>query len=629
MTPSEQVKEKLDLVEFIKGYLELRPAGRNFKALCPFHQEKTASFIISPERQIWHCFGCNSGGDIFKFLMQYENLEFYEALTTLAEKAGIELKKLSPAEQRQFGILYEINEAAAQIFEEQLQIADEVKKYLKERGLKQEIIEDFRIGWAPPAEDQLVINLINRGYSITDIVRAGLALKTERGQYRDRFRGRIIFPIHNHFGKTVGFTGRILPRLSAKGGSPSEADAPLEHASGGDTGEIAKYLNTPETAIFNKSRVLYGFWQSKKFIREAETVLLVEGQMDFLLGWQDGLRNVVASSGTALTSEQLKTLRRAANKLIIGFDLDEAGQAAAERSIDLAGAYDFSVFILPLGEFRDPAEAARNMPGYLLQAVSRAKSAMEHYFDRYLKIEDLKSIGKKKSIVRLLLAKIKNLWSPLERNHWLRELSHRVGIPERELTEEMAQLAAGESGDSAPVQIEKEKVKLERQELIANRILSLLMAKGELQYVVRPNVELMPPQYQEAYRVMSGLAETPVSQEIQNLVTLIGLQSSFEVAVLEEKRITKEMEELIRELQLEYWRRLRDEIGQSILVAEQAGDDQVLLLRLQEFDDVLRKMQHLEMGSTHSTDSTSSLQASSGQENLSQDAKEIKEAKQN
>ena len=275
MTPSEQIKEKLDIVEFIKGYLELRPAGRNFKALCPFHGEKTPSFIISPDRQIWHCFGCGEGGDVFKFLMRHENLEFHEALTILAEKAGIELKGISSADARQFGVLYDINNAAAAFFEDHLAASPETLSYLQGRGLNKETISEFGLGLVPAGGDGLVVNLINRGFNINDIVRAGLAIKTERGQYRDRFQRRIMFPIHNHFGKIVGFSGRILPSFEKE--------------------EVAKYLNTSETPIFNKSRILYGFWQSKKFIRELETAFLVEGQMDFLLSWQDGVKSVVAS----------------------------------------------------------------------------------------------------------------------------------------------------------------------------------------------------------------------------------------------------------------------------------------------------------------------------------------------
>src|SRR3989344_5357251 len=337
MTPVEQIKEKLDIVEFIRGYISVQPAGKNFKALCPFHKEKTPSFIISPDRQTWHCFGsCSEGGDIFKFLMKYENLEFYEALKILAEKAGIELRKIAPAEQKQFNILYEINEEAKEFFKKNLNLegAAEAKKYLLDRGLKKETIEEFELGFASDEWETLSLYLIKKGYSAFDIERAGLAYKNERGGLIDRFRGRIIFPIHNHFGKVIGFSGRILPRL--------------------ETPEIGKYINSPETLIFNKSKILYGFYKSKNFIREIKTAVLVEGQMDFLACWQDGVKNIVAVSGTALTIDHLKVLKRQTDQLIFCFDNDEAGLKAAERSIDLANSQDFNVKILTLKEHKDP-----------------------------------------------------------------------------------------------------------------------------------------------------------------------------------------------------------------------------------------------------------------------------------
>ena len=249
-SPVQEIKDRLDIVEFIRSYVPLLPAGKNFKANCPFHKEKTPSFMVSPERQTWHCFGsCSEGGDIFKFLMKYENLEFYEVLKILAEKAGIELRQIAPAEQKQFNVLYEINEEAKEFFKKNLEGSVEAKKYLLDRGLKKETIEEFELGFSSNKWEELSLYLIKKKYSAFDIERAGLAYKNERGSLIDRFRGRIMFPIHNHFGKVIGFSGRILPEL--------------------DAGEAGKYINSPETLIFNKSKILYGFHKSKNFIRSA------------------------------------------------------------------------------------------------------------------------------------------------------------------------------------------------------------------------------------------------------------------------------------------------------------------------------------------------------------------------
>jgi len=572
---TEQIKEKLDLVEFIKGYLELKPAGRNFKALCPFHQEKTPSFIVSPERQIWHCFGCGEGGDIFRFLMRYENIEFHEALVSLAEKAGIELKKFSLADERQFGLLYEINQKAAEFFQEQLDASEEGKEYLKQRGLKPETLADFGVGLAPGGLDQLTVYLVNLGFSPTDILRAGLTVKTEKGQYRDRFRSRIIFPIHNHFGRIVAFSGRILPSL--------------------ESAETAKYLNTPETPIFNKSKILYGFWRSKNFIAQAREALLVEGQMDYLLTWQDGVKNVTAVSGTALSSDHLRTLKRLADKLTLGFDLDEAGLRAAERSIDLAGAHDFVVYLLSLGEFADPAEAAIRQPGFISQALQTAKPAMSYYFDRYLEPENLREIESKKSAIRFLLGKLANLSSSIERSHWVRELAHRTAVPEKELLEELEKMRLGLAGPSKEAaEITPRKLNLTRRELIALRLLSLIVLKNDLVDLVEANVAFLPPDYQQALRALAPKeAVEAVDSKIQTIIDFVNLRSALEFGRFDEDTIRQETVELIQELKLEYFKERREAVREKIFRAEQSGDEISLLEGLKEFDDILRKMQDI------------------------------------
>lgn len=569
--PSEEIKDRLDIVEFIKGYLNLTPAGKNFKALCPFHQEKTPSFMVSPERQTWHCFGCGEGGDVFTFLMKYENLEFYEALQVLAERAGVELKRLSPAEERQFGILYDLNAAAAEFFEEALGKSERAKEYLAKRGLTDETLQDFAVGFAPNTKDELTVYLINRGFAVGDIIRAGLTIKTERGQHIDRFRGRIMFPIHSHIGKVVGFSGRILPEL--------------------ETEHTGKYVNSPDSPIFNKSRILYGFWESKRAIAEEGEALLVEGQMDFLLAWQDGVKNVVATSGTALTGDHLRALRRITNKLVLAFDADDAGRRAAERSIDLAGAHDFSVYILSLGGFGDPAEAAVEKPGYLRDAMAKAKTAMEFYFEEYLKENAMGKMEDRKLAIRALLAKIKHLWSPIERAHWIRELSHRVGVSERDLVEEMDRLGIGEREESDP-ELERAKRTLERHELIAERILSLVALHKRLEKELESHMAYLPTRYQDAFRVIvDGAEATP---DIENMANLASLQAGFLFENLTEEKVEAEMRTLLYELTLEYLRKERAEAARRIQLAEEKGDEEALTERLKEFDDILRKMQDVE-----------------------------------
>jgi DNA primase len=571
--PTEEIKEKLDLVEFIKGYLDLKPSGKNFKATCPFHKEKTPSFMVSPDRQIWHCFGCGEGGDIFKFLMRYENLEFHEVLRVLAERAGIELRKISIEEQRQFGVLYDLNSASSDFFADMLQNSSRVSSYLKKRGLKEETIKDFAIGFAPNGTDELTVYLINRGFAIEDIVRAGLTIKTERGQYFDRFRGRVMFPIHNHFGKVVGFSGRILPEL--------ESD------------NVGKYINSPDTPIFNKSRILYGFFESKRFIQEANSALLVEGQMDFLMVWQDGVRNVAATSGTALTQDHLRTLRRLTNKLIIGFDKDSAGQLATDRAIDLANSQDFTTYIIPLDEFKDPAEAVQKKPGFIKDAIERSETAMDYFFSKYLG-GDTSKIENKKIAIRTLLMKIKTLWSPVERSHWISELSHKTGISEKDLSEELEKLTEGERKDAEDELRNIERDKLTRQEMIAEQIISLLAIRSEFKDKADPYIEYLPSHYKEAYGVI--LEKREVRPEIKNIIDILSLQSGFLFDSFPEDKFEKEIDKLIMELSLEYFRKLRDSLGEEIKRAENSGNEDIVSKKLKEFDDVSRKMQDIKHG---------------------------------
>lgn len=571
--PTEEIKDRLDIVEFIKGYIDVKPAGKNFKALCPFHQEKTPSFMISPDRGIWHCFGCGEGGDIFKFIMRYESLEFYEALRILAERAGVELKNLSPADQRQFGILYDLNSAAAEFFEKSLEGSKKAQEYISSRGIDKKTQKEFSVGFAPSGTDELTLALINDGFAIEDIVRAGLVIKTERGRYLDRFRGRLMFPIHSHFGKIVGFSGRILPEF--------------------DNEKVGKYINSPDTPIYNKSRILYGFWNSKIPIRNEGKALLVEGQMDFLLSWQDGVRNVAATSGTALTAEHLRALRRVTNKIVLGFDKDEAGQMAIERSIDLAGAQDFTVRILSLNKFDDPAEAVMKKPGFIKDAIKNAKTGMEYYIDRYLKPSAMESIEEKKVAIRTVLMKIKNLWSPVERSHWIGELSHRSGVKEKDLIEELDKLSLGAKEEVPTARQTDEDRKLDRRDIITEQILGLATGSDDYKKELSSYVYLISPNYKDAFGAIIGKSDK-MTPDVERIVNFITLQAGFLFTVIPEDSLDAEFKNLLKELTIEYLKVERERISAQISAAEKREDDEQASKLLHEFDDVLRKMQDIE-----------------------------------
>ncbi len=571
---AQLIKEKLDIVDFLKNYLELKPAGKNFKARCPFHQEKTPSFMISPERQTWHCFGtCGEGGDVIKFLMKYENIEFYDALKILAEKAGVELRTAGDRDFNFNNNLYRVMEEAKNFFKSNLSQADKVKEYLKDRGLNQETIEEFEIGVAMDGSDLLTKHLIKKGFNIQDIEKAGLALKTERGTYWDRFRARIMFPIHNHVGKVVAFTGRIMP--------------------GSENPNVGKYVNSPETPIFQKSKILYGFDKTKNDIRQAHKAVMVEGQMDLLMIWQDGVKNVVASSGTALTDEYLTVLRRLADELVLSFDSDEAGQAAAERAIDMANAHDFSVKLLVIDDanLKDPADVVRAKQGHILELVSKAKPAMEYYFHKYMKniSDDLKI---KKQIVRVVLGKIRGLASPIDRSHWLKELSHLAKISEEVLADEMAALPKVTEAQKLPEKIMQKMIVQEtnRQDVILQRLFGIMLhLKSDLK-MLNDHIIYFPDRYANAYREFTK-PELERSNDISELMGKISMRFSFNNQDMEIDSLEKEIGLLLRQLKLEYLKEKRQQLSDLIKELDRSGDEKKLQDAMNEYAEVSRELQ--------------------------------------
>ncbi|MCU0653326.1 MAG: DNA primase [Candidatus Pacebacteria bacterium] len=422
-SPIEEIKSRLDAVEFISQYLKLRKTGANFSAVCPFHAEKSASFFVSPTRQTWRCFGCGKGGDIFTFVQDIEGVEFGDALRILAAKAGVELKKQTrqaiemKTERQRF---YEACELAARFFEKQLASSApgrEVKKYLLGRGLSEESVVSWRIGWAPDTWQGLHDFLGSEGYTDNEIVGAGLAGTSDHGRVYDRFRGRIMFPIADFNSQVVGFGGRIF-------GEQKEGEA--------------KYLNTANTLLYDKSRVLYGLDRAKVEIRKLNSCILVEGYTDVIMSAQAGIQNVAASSGTALTPYQLKILKRFTDNIILGYDMDLAGDTANSRGIDLALAEGFNVSVArPAVEDMDPADVIAKDPEIWRQAVSGAKTIMDFYFDRAFARDDTGTPKAKKEIAGLLLPQIKKISNAIEQSHWLQKLSRDLRIREEDLREEL------------------------------------------------------------------------------------------------------------------------------------------------------------------------------------------------
>lgn len=563
MKETDLIKQKLNVADFLRSYLKLLPAGKNFKALCPFHQEKTPSFIVSPDRQTWHCFGCGEGGDIIKFVMRYENIEFPEALRLLAEKAGIPLRTLNPAQEREFGILYDINEATRVFFKEGLSKKIAAKEYLLKRGLAEETMNEFDVGYAPGGE-QLTLHLLKKGFDIMDVARAGLTGKNAGGLYRDRFQGRIMFPIANHLGKIVAFTGRVF-----------------EVPPGMKVEDVAKYMNSPETPVFNKSKILYGLNKTKNDIAHARAALLVEGQMDFLMTWQAGIKNVVAVSGTALTVHHLERLRRLADSILLTFDNDDAGLKALERSLDLFNAFDFHVKVVGIGEHKDPADAALADAKVFQKAVENARPAFEYLFEARLRNPMIKKdLALKKRVVRDMLQKIRKLQSAVEQEDWLRALAREAEVSEAALHGELATLPETKTEES----VERKSVEVapERVDVIARRLLAIAFATPEFMERARAIREWIPPFYHSAMDDSSS----PIAAALE-------LQSSFGVATDDPDALNEEFEALVRQLRIEAIEKERTQIRKVIKVLQEKGDDEGIDKQMQAFHALSKQIDEL------------------------------------
>lgn len=431
-----EIKSKLPVLDVVGETVALKRAGSAYKGLCPFHAEKTPSFIVSPDRETWRCFGCGEGGDIFTFLMRRDGIDFREALSRLAEKAGVELSAQTAKEDRHRRRLREALEAAIAWYREVLLQAPQAEKaraYLDERGLTAETLERFAIGYAPTTWDALTRRLIGRGFSHDELVAAGLASPSNRGGVIDKFRGRIIIPIRDASGRAVGLGGRIMPG----------AEGP-------------KYLNSPAGPLFDKSRTLYGLDLAKTAIRREKLTVIVEGYTDVMAAHQAGFANVVASLGTALTRGQIELAIRYADAIALAYDVDLAGEAATQRGLleELGPDQSVSkvrVVRIPAG--KDPDELIRTDPDSWQRAVAEAKELVEYFMERVVAEVGLDSVAGKREVTGRVLAVLKRVGDPVERNGYLQRLARLVNVEERVLLEALAREPVRRAPRLAPVPV--------------------------------------------------------------------------------------------------------------------------------------------------------------------------------
>lgn len=451
MSDTDEIKSRINIVDLIGKRVTLKKTGRNFKGLCPFHNEKTPSFIVSPERESFHCFGCGKGGDIFTFVMEYEHVDFPEALEELAEIAGVKLTRRmgDTPEAKLKQKIFEVNHLASEYYQYILtkhKLGEKARDYLKHRGVTDKSIKTFSLGYSPNSWEALSSFLKKKGYDSGLLEKAGLV---SRGRY-DMFRGRVMFTLKDHRGNAVGFSGRVL-------------DPDVKEA---------KYINTPETPVYIKGNVLYGLDVTRGNIQKEDEAVVMEGELDLISSYQEGISNVVAIKGSALTEGHVNLLKRYTEKLVFALDSDLAGDAAARRGIEIAdrAGLDMRVVILPSG--KDPDEAARENPAALKKAIKEAIPIYDYFISSAVKRYDgSTAFGKKKIGEELapILAKIEN---PIVQGHYVKKLADALDASE-DAVDQMIKRAVKTS--IFPAKSPESSVPSQRGEKLETYVLALLL----------------------------------------------------------------------------------------------------------------------------------------------------------
>lgn len=569
----EEIKARLDIVDVISSYIKLEKSGVNYRARCPFHEEKTPSFFVSPSRQLWHCFGgCNEGGDIFKFVMKIEGVEFVDALKMLADKAGVQLKQNKEwkkiKSERQ--TLLEINNQASKFYEFQLEKSkkgQEAKDYLLKRGLKEETIKKWRLGYAPDAWQSLSDFLVSKGRAREDLIKAGLIVKKEEGKTFDRFRGRIMFPITSFNSEIIGFTGRIFDR--------SEKDE-------------AKYLNTPATLLYDKSRALYGIDKARLEIRKKDFCVLVEGNVDCIMSHQAGVENCIAVSGTALTPLHLNIIKRYSNNLVLAFDMDSAGRKATERAIDLAEKVGFEIKVISQAQDKDPADIVlKEGEEKWRQMVKEAKPVAEFFFNLAVGGKNLDFVEDKKKTLKEFLPKIKKMENKVEQSFWVEKLASVLKSKEEDIWAELNKLKIQKD------EIREEEVltgKKTRREMLEEKVLALIL-KDRKRIVLISDFSLFSSPGKDVLEQIKKKENISFEElkkslrEAESFLNYLFLLSESLAEPEEEEELKKCLVELEALIKKEKQRELQSQIKDF----EKRGEFDKVKMLLEEFKSLIKK----------------------------------------
>lgn len=589
-----EIQERLDIVEVIGGYLALRKAGRNFKALCPFHPEKTPSFMVYPHKQFFICYGCGAGGDLIGFVMKHEHLEFTEAVELLAQKAGVVVEVRAGGGAKPQPELYEVHAVAARFYHEHLIHAAQAQRardYLGKRGVSPETWEAFQIGYAPDRWEAFLSHAVQQGFSPEMLERAGLAVSKE-GQQRwfDRFRSRVMFPIWDSRGRVIAFGGRILPaRLEQTGAGGEEAVGP-------------KYMNSPETELYVKGRVLYGLHLAVPAIREKDFCIVVEGYLDLVSSYQRGIRNIVASMGTSLTETQVKLIRRHTAHVVMVYDGDYAGEMATLRGLDLFLEAQMRVKVAALAAGTDPDSLiqSRGVEAFA-QAIRDSKDLFDYKLELLMRRFDAKELSGRVQISQEMLPTIGRVPNAIQRGEYIRRLGEALGVPEPLLWTELSRIRQGGSSWQ-PKRIQEMPVSGPGAGMSAEGLLAGLLLEAPER--IRAVAGRLDPEGLQDSQVRSfinwllacwqggGLAQDPqalrarVPREPGDLGDRIARWLAWADSVVEKDEA---LEEVLDRIEKNRHRDRQDHLLSRLQAAERAGDERAVSELILEYNRLLKE----------------------------------------
>jgi DNA primase len=574
----EEIRERADIVEVISDHVALKKAGRNYKGLCPFHQEKTPSFMVSPEKQLFHCFGCSVGGNAFTFLMKYEQISFAEAARALAQRYGVRIPEVKvTARDQRMENLRQINVVALDCYINQIKDEKEGKvarAYLERRGIKREVWEEYRVGYAPPRWDTLVTYLKRHGVNMKDAEALGLIIPKKGGWY-DRFRGRIIFPIFDLRERVMGFGGRAV-----------------------DDAE-PKYLNSPESILYKKGAGFYGLNVARKHIQDENgKVFIVEGYFDLLSMAQRGVKNVVAALGTALTPQQVRLVRRFGKELFLLFDPDEAGKKAALRGLELCIEEEMFPMVVPLPDGQDP-DGYFQGGGDPQALLSREVPGVEYVMEMLMEGYDLDTVEGRIKAVETVLPFLLKIKDGVHRDLYLKRLAEKTGVREGEILDAARAMRKNPTKGGAQESVTRILVSTEKMlvqmMLQYPELIPLLLDEGVVEGLEGRDLRSIGVLVIQDFQRHGDLSLDRLAPTLEEHgVSTLAFALAFQEEKLEEAMAERIMKDCLRKIKMNVLRRKREGLNKRIKEAEAQSDEALLnslFLNMEALNAQIRKLQ--------------------------------------